>query len=129
MITKDIGEFGEKTAAVFLKKSGLKIISKNVHVSHNEIDIIAQNTKEKLLVFVEVKSRTVEKDLYSKYGTPASFVTPQKQKRTIAAARLYLSQNPKFLDNMIRFDVVEVYIEKDSLKILKINHIENAFSA
>ena len=129
MTTKDIGNLGETAAAKFLKKQGFKILSRNVHISHNEIDIIAYNKKIKLLAFAEVKTRSVESDLYSKYGTPASSVTPQKQKRTITAARNFLAQNSKFLGSMIRFDVVEIYIEKSTFEILKINHIENAFSA
>jgi len=129
MNTKDIGELGEKSAVTFLKKMKYKIISRNVHASHNEIDIIAQDTSSNTLVFIEVKARTVKKDLYSKYGTPASFVTPKKQKRTIEAARSYLSQNPKLPETMVRFDVIEVYIDKYNFQILKINHIENAFCA
>ena len=120
---------GETAASKFLKKQGFKILSRNVHVSHNEIDIIAHSKKANLLVFVEVKARSVQQDLYSKYGPPASSVTTQKQKRTIAAARTFLSQNSKFVETMVRFDVIEVYIEKNTFKILKINHIENAFCA
>ena len=48
MTTKDIGNLGETVAAKFLKKQGFKILSRNVHVSHNEIDIIAYNKKLKL---------------------------------------------------------------------------------
>ena len=128
MKTVDIGRFGEKHAAKFLKKKKLKIIAQNLHVSHNEIDIIAKDKKERNLVFVEVKARSVDSDLYSSYGTPASAVTKQKQKRTIDAARGYISQSKKFSEYSVRFDVIEVYISKNNFEIIKINHIENAFS-
>ena len=37
--TKDIGDVGEKAAVKFLKKDGYKIVGRNKHFSHNEIDI------------------------------------------------------------------------------------------
>ena len=128
MKTVEIGKLGEKCAAQFLKKKKFKIIAKNLHVSHNEIDIIAKDKKNRMLIFVEVKARSVDNDLYSRYGTPASAVTKQKQKRTIDAARIYISQNAKFQNYSVRFDVIEIYIGKENLKVIKINHIENAFS-
>ena len=127
MKTVDIGRFGEQQAARFLKRKRLKVIARNLHVSHNEIDIIAIDKKERTAIFVEVKTRSVDSDLYSKFGTPASAVTKPKQKRTVDAARIYISQNKKLQDCSVRFDVIEVYVNKETFKIIKINHIENAF--
>ena len=127
MKTVDIGRLGEDTAARFLKKQKYKIVERNIHISHNEIDIIAVSKKQKLILFVEVKARTVDKDLYSRFGTPASAVTKEKQQRTLAAARGYLHSNSKYYEFQPRFDVVEVYLDKENLNTLKINHIENAF--
>ena len=127
MRTVDIGRLGEQRATRFLKKQGLKILAKNLHVSHNEIDIIALDKKERIAIFIEVKTRSVDSDLYSRFGTPASAVTKSKQKRTVDAARGYLLQNRKLQNCAVRFDVIEVYINKENFKIIKINHIENAF--
>lgn len=127
MKTKDIGYLGESAAAKFLKKNGYKILERNLHVSHNELDIVAVNKKDKIIAFVEVKARSVDKDLYSPFGTPASAVTRQKQARTIDAARGYLLKRKKAKGLQPRLDVIEVYLSKDDLKVLKINHIENAF--
>ena len=127
MKTVDIGRIGEDAATRFLKKSKLKIIEGNVHISHNAIDIIAISKKQKLILFVEVKARTVDKDLYSPFGTPASAVTKEKQQRTGAAARGYMHSNPKYFDYQPRFDVIEIYLDKEDHTILKTNHIENAF--
>ena len=41
MTTKDIGTLGENVAIKFLKKNKYKILERNLHVSHNELDIIA----------------------------------------------------------------------------------------
>lgn len=127
MKTVDIGRLGEDQAARFLKKNKLKIIERNLHVSHNEIDIIAISKKQRIIAFVEVKARTVDKDLYSPFGTPASAVTKEKQRRTIEAARGYLRSNEKYFDFQPRFDVLEIYLDREDMKVLKINHIENAF--
>ena len=127
MTTKEIGDFGEKLAVKYLKKNHYKLLSRNLHVSHNELDIIALHKKSKMLVFVEVKTRSVNDDLYSPFGTPASAVTKQKQLRTVQAARGFLHDNPKFHKYQPRFDVIEVYLSKESKLLLKINHIENAF--
>ena len=127
MKTVDIGRLGEDQAARFLKKNKFKIIDRNLHVSHNEIDIIAISKKQRIIAFVEVKARTVDKDLYSPFGTPASAVTKEKQRRTIEAARVYLRSNEKYFDFQPRFDVLEIYLDREDMKVLKINHIENAF--
>ena len=127
MKTVDIGRIGEDAATRFLKKSKLKIIERNIHISHKEIDIIAISKKQKLILFVEVKARTVDKDLYSPFGTPASAVTREKQQRTVTAARGYMHSNPKYFDYQPRFDVIEIYLDKEDHTILKTNHIENAF--
>ena len=127
MKTVDIGRLGEDQAARYLKKNKFKIIERNLHVSHNEIDIIAISKKQRVIAFVEVKARTVDKDLYSPFGTPASAVNKEKQRRTVDAARSYLKCNKKYFDFQPRFDVLEVYLDREDVKVLKINHIENAF--
>jgi putative endonuclease len=127
MKTVDIGRLGEDKAARFLKKNKFKIIERNLHVSHNEIDLIVISKKQRIIAFVEVKARTVDKDPYSPFGTPASAVTKEKQQRTIAAARGYLKNARKYSDFQPRFDVLEVYLDREDMKVLKINHIENAF--
>ena len=126
MNTKDIGNLGEKKAVRFLKKNGYRIIERNKHESHNEIDIIASNLQ--FVVFVEVKTRTVNSNDDISFGYAASAVTLGKQERTIKGARSFMSSNPKkFKNKMIRFDVIEIYLDKSDLKVKGINHIENAF--
>lgn len=126
MSTLGIGKFGEDAAAVYLKKNGYRIVDRNVHVSRNEIDIIARD--KAFLVFVEVKTRSTDSTLYSEFGTPASAVTRSKQQRTVEAARKYLI-TAKYQRLQPRFDVIEVYVDKDEGKVININHIINAFGA
>lgn len=126
--TTDTGRLGEDIACEHLKKQKYKIIGKNVHVSHNEIDIIAEN--KQYIVFVEVKTRTCSSPDELIYGSPASAVTYSKQQRTLAAAYSYLRE--KRSDKQPRFDVIEVYLqkgaEKDAPQLIKLEHIESAFT-
>ena len=124
----EIGRLGEAYAAKFLKKLGYRILEKNKHESHNELDLIV--TDKDYLVFVEVKARSVSEDLQLPYGSPASAVDRQKQRRTVRAAQAYLSScRKKDQGKQPRMDVIEVFLEKDTHKLLKINHIVNAFGA
>ena len=127
MTTKDIGTLGENIAIKFLKKNKYKILDRNLHISHNELDIIALHKKSGIIAFIEVKTRSVDSDLFSPFGTPASAVTKQKQQRTIQATKGYLSLNSKFNKYQPRLDVIEIYLSKQDKSLLKINHIENAF--
>ena len=126
MLSKgEIGRYGEDIACKFLKKEGYRIAARNKHESHKEIDIIALN--KEYIVFVEVKTRSVDDDLFNPYGTPASAVTASKQEKLIAAARSYLRANPT--NKQPRMDVVEVYLKKGTKNVLKVNHFESAYHA
>ena len=121
----DIGNYGENIACNFLKKKGFKIIARNHREAHKEIDIIATN--KEFIAFVEVKTRSVDDDLYNAYGTPASAVNSTKKANLIDGARSYLKNNPT--DKQPRMDVVEVYLKKGSNTVLEVNHFEGAYHA
>jgi len=128
IITKNkngVGRAGEYIACKHLRKKGYKILEKNKRESHKETDIIATN--QEYIVFVEVKTRSVDDDLYSNYGTPASAVDKRKQANLIFAARSYLASH--HTNKQPRIDVIEVYLSKKTGKLLEINHIENAYFA
>jgi putative endonuclease len=112
MLKTDIGKNYEQAAVQYLKKSGYKIIGQNYRLKIGEIDIIAKD--KKTLVFVEVKYRQSKE-----FGTPAEFVTIQKQNKIIKTALFYLKQNN--IESDFRFDVV-------SICGAEIEHIKNAFS-
>lgn len=118
------GNRGENEAARFLKKQGYKILKRNYVDGNSEIDIIA--TKDKTLVFVEVKTRHLSA-LNPKEPRPASAVTPEKQRKIISCAGRY---KHRFYDGFrMRFDIVEVYLDNsvrgDALHDIK--HLIGAF--
>lgn len=112
----DTGDAGEKIAVSFLKKKGFRILKTNWRIEKWEIDIIAEDKKER--VFVEVKTR-----FSHEFGDPAEAVTPQKQKHLINAANLYVLQED--YEGPLRFDIISIFLQKGSLPEIK--HIEDAF--
>ncbi|MCD8026632.1 MAG: YraN family protein [Clostridiales bacterium] len=115
---KEIGNKGESYAVKFLKKKKYKILERNYSKKYGEIDIIAKD--KEYIIFVEVKTRH-ENPMTS----PVDAVDKRKQKRIIKTAAAYLAENR--LDVYCRFDVCEVFVNSDNLKLISINYIKNAF--
>ena len=112
----NLGKLWEIKACNYLRRRGYKLLSPNFSCRFGEIDLIMQNRK--YICFIEVKQRDA-----SSIASPAEFVSPEKQKKLIATAKLYLSNNPTKLQP--RFDVIEVYTQDNEVK--KIKHLANAF--
>ncbi len=118
------GAKGEKIAADYLKKKGYKIIARNyknrIGRQIGEIDIIAE--KEKEIVFVEVKTRDLEK--YQK-TLPEENITPSKIHKLDKIANSYIKAN-NFWNRNYHFDAISVWLSQDHKKA-EIKHIENIF--
>src|SRR5689334_11465471 len=96
--TQPFGRYGEQLVVAYLQNNGYQIIETNWRCSVGEIDIVAQ--KEKILIFVEVRSRHAE-------NTEPSFesVNKRKQAKLAALANEYI--NTHHLDEVIwRIDVI-----------------------
>lgn len=102
---------GEKKAASYLKRHGLKILYTNYSCKFGEIDIIAQD--KNVTAFIEVKQR--KSDIF---GRPMDFVTKAKQERIKKAAKSYVQKYRP--GGIFRFDIVEILGDE-------INYIKNAF--
>ena len=124
ILSNDIGKRGERLAVRYMRKNGFRILDTNRRQSHNEIDIIATNRD--YLVFVEVKTRSYSGDVANIDCTAAAAVNKGKQQRTIRAAEAYMLQKGT-KQKQPRMDVIEVYLDKDTKKLLKINHIPDAY--
>lgn len=99
MKTKDIGDYYENKAEVFLIDKGFQILEKNYRFKRNEVDLIAQEND--VLVFVEVKYRKSKW-----FGSPEDFVDDKKIERLQAAAENYMLE--KKWVGRIRFDIVAI---------------------
>ena len=116
--TKAIGDTGEEYAVEYLKKHKYKILLRNYRKRFGEIDIIAE--KKGTVAFVEVKTRH-ENPLTK----PFEAVDARKQKKIYKTSIAYIYENN--LNCQYRFDVCEVYVDRDTLKLIEINYFENAF--
>ncbi|MBO5718070.1 MAG: YraN family protein [Bacteroidales bacterium] len=112
------GRWGEDIALTYLEKKAYRILERNWHAGHKELDIIALDGNT--LVIVEVKTRSGDD-----YEEPWQAVTSLKIKRIVQAANLYIRQ--KAIDAEVRFDIVSVVMRPDGQA--EIEHIEDAFTA
>jgi len=119
---KYIGTFGENEAVKYLIENGFEIIIRNYRYGRlGEIDIISR--EKDILVFTEVKTRSS-----NLFGTPAEAVNNKKQINIKKLSLIYMS-SIKNKDLNIRYDVIEVLVNKSASKIITIdiNLIRNAF--
>ena len=118
------GNLGEDAAARFLTKNGYRILDRGFVGNHSEIDIVA--SCEKTTVFVEVKTRSVGSQSPME-PRPASAVTPEKQRKIISAARIFMKK--RRLETRMRFDIIEVLLERvnDKEEVKDIRHLISAF--
>lgn len=119
MRQKLLGAFGEARAADHLRKRGYRILGMNYSCRQGELDIIA--CKRELYIFVEVKLRRE-----GGYAPAAEYVTPEKQRRLRLAAAHWLADSG-LEDAECRFDVIEVYLDRDGKKVKRLNHMKEAF--
>jgi len=117
ILNRLLGDQGEREAARFLRRRGLRILVRGYHTPQGEIDLIARDGAT--LVFIEVKSR--------RRGTPAEAVTPQKQKKLTLTALHFLKRHG-LLEQRCRFDVVAIVWPEDHRRP-EIEHIRDAFEA
>lgn len=103
-----VGRVGEDETARRYAALGFWVVARNLHVSHNEIDLILEN--ETHLVFVEVKTRYAVPGERSRYGRPAAAIDKAKRDRMRKAALDYLKEHPT--EKQPRIDVSEVYLGK-----------------
>ena len=97
----EVGRRGEAVAARFYQKQGCLLVAHNYSQLVGEIDLILREP-DGTIVLCEVKTRSPDP-----LASPASAVTPAKQRRLICAAEQYLQQTGQS-DAPARFDVAEV---------------------
>ncbi len=111
------GDRGERAAARYLRREGMRILLRGYDTLWGEIDLVARDGE--VLVFIEVKTR--------RCGDPAEAVTPEKQRRLTLAALHFLRMR-NLLEQRCRFDVVAI-VWADDRRPPEIEHIRGAFEA
>jgi putative endonuclease len=98
------GADGEETAAAFLSEKSFSIIERNYRFGkYGEIDIIAG--REKLVIFVEVKSRNS-----MRFGGALYSIGSKKKQSIKSTARAFMQSHPLYNDPALtfRFDMIAV---------------------
>jgi len=113
----ETGKKGEALAVRFLNLKGYEILETNWRSNHKEIDTIALDKEE--LVIVEVKTRSTDY-----FGYPEEAVDAKKQKLLISAAQDYIDKTD--WEAGVRYDIVSVLLKKGESHI--IHHITDAFT-
>lgn len=113
----DFGKLAEDWAIEYLSGKGYTILYRNYRFQKAEIDIIAR--QEEQIVIVEVKARA-----YDTIINPEEAVSKKKIKLLVMAANQYVEDN--HLDGEVRFDIISI-VTKDSQPIIQ--HIINAFES
>jgi putative endonuclease len=96
---------GERVAEAHLKKSGYRILARNLRNAHGEIDLLAEAADRRTIVVVEVKSSIPG----SHPGNPRPEVRVGIHKqRKLAALAMQMVRRYKLQDRPVRFDVIGV---------------------
>ncbi|MCA9369482.1 MAG: YraN family protein [Pseudomonadales bacterium] len=95
------GNRGEELACLFLTERGYTILERNTRLNNYEVDIIALDTKQHELVFVEVKRRRT-----SAFGHPTHSVGYKKMRSLCRVALTYCQNHGYHFD--LRFDIISL---------------------
>jgi len=113
------GKKGEEQAAASLENAGMEIITKNFRSKFGEIDIIAIDNET--IVFVEVKTWSAFGMEDLRYGLDI-----KKQNKIIKTAKYFLSENRKYSNMTVRFDVI--FVSGCQAPECQITHLASAFT-
>ncbi len=116
----ELGFWGEKEAAKYLRKHGYVIKEIDWRLGHRDLDIIAITEDGEWLVFVEVKTLTGDELI-----DPTHQVTKKKMQNLAFSANAYIKSLP-YDDFKMRFDIVSIVGTEGDVK--RIEHIEDAFN-
>ena len=110
------GKMGEQMAAKYLTDNGYVILEHNYRRGHLEIDLIALDGDE--LVIVEVKSRAYDTILH-----PEEAVDHKKRLNLIRLANEYVKTHGR--KENVRFDIVSIVSNANGTEI---KHLKNAYN-
>lgn len=113
---QEFGKLGEQMTAKYLTDKGYIILEHNYRRGHLEIDLIALDGDE--LVIVEVKSRT-----YDNILQPEDAVGHKKRLALIRLANEYVKTHNR--KENVRFDIVTIVSKEGGAEI---KHLKNAYN-
>lgn len=122
---KTLGELGEEWAQEFYRQHGWNILAKNEyhHTGKRlgEIDFIAR--RKEVLVFVEVKTRTIGT---GRFGKGVESVHVYKQAKMLKAIKLYLLKHPALQELRPQIDVCAIEVTDVDKQLYSVTILENS---
>jgi len=112
---RETGDIGEDLAKKHLQSCGYKILDTNWYYGHLELDIVALEGEE--LVIVEVKSRNG-----IRHEHPSEAITDKKIKNIVEATEAYIYK--KDLNLETRFDIITIIFFGNNFEL---EHYKDAF--
>ena len=110
------GLIGEQSALKQMEQVGFSCVAQRYKTQYGEIDLIVENKKQKLLVFMEVKRRKAIYDY-------EHVISKRQWDRIYNAAEKFLQDNQdKYSDYNIRYDAFICFTGSKT-----IHHIENIY--
>lgn len=98
--TKQTGRLGEDLAAEYLRLKNFQVRERNVRFWRFEIDIVAYDPQEKMIVFVEVKTRTLSDARY-----PVRTAVDRRKRRALQQGAYQWARHHNY-DGPARIDLV-----------------------
>lgn len=97
---RPLGAAGERAAAKFLARSGVRLVARNFRCTMGEIDLIGLDRDT--LVFFEVKTRRT-----ADAADPEANIGPGKQRHMLWVAREWLAKH-HYPETSYRFDAISI---------------------
>ncbi len=104
--TATLGTRGERAAARYLSRHGLRILGRNLETTAGEADLLCEDRSSGTVVLVEVKSRR-RKDSSRNRDEPERQITPAKRQRLLGIARALRRAND-WHNRPMRIDVIAI---------------------
>lgn len=117
-VSRALGSHGENLAVAYLEEQGLHIVERNWRCSHGEIDVVAYDEDEELLVFVEVKTKSGPG-----FGAPLEAITYAKARKLYQLAHLWRRERRAY--EPFRVDGIGVQLGGGEPSITHVKAIES----
>ena len=104
-----VGRRGESAAARYLRRRGYRVLDRNVVLPSGEIDLVCESDDERVLILVEVKSRSAD-TAHRDAPPPEAAVDEEKKDKLATLALELLRRHPHLRQpaRSVRIDVVGV---------------------
>jgi putative endonuclease len=100
------GRAGEALAEAYLEEQGLQVLARNFRFKRAEIDRIATDQKELIIVEVKIRQNNL-------FGYPEESITKQKQRLMTEAGYAYKEEYKIMLP--VRFDIIAISIDEKEI--------------